>query len=278
MELDIVKAFDTPIASLHLIHFDSEVPYERAIEAHSDYRVNMYITPCPPNSRGRYHNHWSSQQFKALGPLFMLPPSEPLHFRSEAGSMKSILCELRQDAVSEWLDSKFRWSARRLEFTLNMPSERIRWLLLQAVQELRHPGFGHAAAIELITAQMALELARFSVGSPRSPGAGLSTARLRLIDERLAEPSAAPTIAELAELCRMSSRQLVRSFQVSRGCSLGAYIARQRIAFAENLLRQGDSIKVIADVLGFCSPSSFTYAFRRATGLTPRQFREHHAV
>jgi AraC family transcriptional regulator len=26
--------------------------------------------------------------------------------------------------------------------------------------------------------------------------------------------------------------------------------------------------------MGFASPSSFSYAFRRATGVTPRQFRQ----
>src|SRR3546814_9741860 len=33
------------------------------------------------------------------------------------------------------------------------------------------------------------------------------------------------------------------------------------------------SVKAVSYSLGFSSPSSFCYAFRRATGVTPREFR-----
>jgi AraC family transcriptional regulator len=69
-------------------------------------------------------------------------------------------------------------------------------------------------------------------------------------------------------------RQLTRGFRASRGCTIGEYAARNEIDRAKELLTAGESIKVIAASLGFASPSSFTYAFRRATGQTPAQFRK----
>ena len=43
---------------------------------------------------------------------------------------------------------------------------------------------------------------------------------------------------------------------------------------AKRLLASDDSIKSIAFALGFVSPSSFSYAFGRATGITPLRFRQ----
>ncbi len=39
------------------------------------------------------------------------------------------------------------------------------------------------------------------------------------------------------------------------------------------MLATDQSIKAVALTLGFASPSSFSYAFRRATGETPTEYR-----
>jgi AraC family transcriptional regulator len=103
---------------------------------------------------------------------------------------------------------------------------------------------------------------------------GLAAWRLRLIDERLREIRAAPTLEELAKLCNLSVRQLTRGFRASRGRSIGEHVAQCRIENAKRLLATDESVKAIAYSLGFSSPSSFSFAFRRATGETPREFRQ----
>src|SRR3546814_18606710 len=69
---------------------------------------------------------------------------------------------------------------------------------------------------------LGIELARYCerINDVQS-GGGLSSWRLRLIDERLHEGRDAPTLTELAELCKLSVRQLTRGFRASRGCSIG---------------------------------------------------------
>jgi AraC family transcriptional regulator len=84
----------------------------------------------------------------------------------------------------------------------------------------------------------------------------------------------APTLAELAALCRLSVRQLTRGFRASRGCSVGEYVAQSQVDHARQLLARDESVKAVAHSLGFSSPSKFSSAFRRATGQTPRQFRQ----
>jgi AraC family transcriptional regulator len=128
--------------------------------------------------------------------------------------------------------------------------------------------------VELLAAQMAIELARYCTAIRDTSTTGrLAPWRLRLIEERLAEVKEPPTLAELAALCKLSVRQLTRGFRASHGCSIGDHVAQSRLDNAKRLLATDQSIKAIAYSLGFSSPSSFSYAFRRAVGETPRQFR-----
>jgi AraC family transcriptional regulator len=128
--------------------------------------------------------------------------------------------------------------------------------------------------VELMAAQIAIELGRhWAALEEQPPSGGLASWRLRLIDERLQEVRAAPTLAELAELCHLSIRQLARGFRASRGYSIGDHVAQCRIEHAKRLLATDQSVKTIAYSLGFASPSSFSFAFRSATGQTPSEFR-----
>jgi AraC family transcriptional regulator len=177
--------------------------------------------------------------------------------------------------VHKWFDGDLVWTDRRLEASLDIASPTVRALLLRLGEELRHPGFASDALTELIAAQLAIELGRYCASITHGPATGgLAPWRLRLIDERLSEVREAPTLAELARLCNLSVRQLTRGFRTSRGCSIGDYIANSRIDVAKQLLGSEESVKGIAYSMGFASPSGFSYAFRRATGETPRQFRQ----
>ena len=51
-------------------------------------------------------------------------------------------------------------------------------------------------------------------------------------------------------------------------------MAQTRIDAAKRRLATEESIKSIATELGFSSQSTFTYVFRRATGVTPNEFRK----
>jgi AraC family transcriptional regulator len=60
---------------------------------------------------------------------------------------------------------------------------------------------------------------------------------------------------------------------VSRGISIGDHVTHCRVDHAKRLLAAGESAKITAHALGFASSSSFSYAFRRAVGETPGEFR-----
>lgn len=246
------------------------------------YWLDLCLTPRPTQARGCYSERWGPHRFERLGEIFLVPPGEVLHVRTEAGdNQASITCEIHADAVDRWLDAPsdggLAWTDRRLAGGLDIVHPAIRFCLARLAEEAQRGGTGSAELAALIGAQLAIELARYLEAISGGPiTGGLASWRLRLIDERLHRGGPPPSLGDLAELCNTSIRQLTRGFRSSRGCSIGDHVAQTRIEMAKRALGSDDSIKSIAFALGFASPSSFSYSFGRATGETPLRFRQRH--
>ena len=276
LPLEVDVEIELPLARVQVVRLEHLGPKDHMFRRESVYWVDLCLTPRRPTATARYIDRWGPHRFAEMGSIIALPPGEYMHLRSAGGRHTSVICQLRADSVDKWLPGDFEWTDRRLEACLHIASERIRWLLLRLNQELRSPGVGIKELCAAITSQLAIELARYivSVNEPTEKG-GLASWRLRVIDERLAEAREPPTLAELAGLCRMSVRQLTRGFRTSRGCSIGGHLAQVRIDAAKRRLSSSqDSIQAIAASMGFASQSSFTVAFRRATGSTPDEYRK----
>lgn len=265
----------TPLATAQLVRFHVSGPADHVLRAQEAYWLDLCLTPRPSNARGCFSEHWAAHRFAPIGQVFVVPPRETLRTLSDgAPSQTSVLCHLRPEPLSQWVEGELSWTASKLEAGLDIQGDHVRRLLQRLAAELREPGFASEMLVELFVGQLAIELARYCIGlqAPTASG-GLSPWRLRLIDERLREVRSAPTLAELGQLCNISIRQLARGFRVSRGRSIGDHVAQCRIDNAKRLLATGESIKATAYALGFASPSSFSFAFRSATGQTPREFR-----
>jgi AraC family transcriptional regulator len=264
-----------PIATAQLVRFHIAGPADDILREDETYWLDLCLTPRPRNARACYRDRWAPDHFERIGDVFLVPPGETMRAKSDGGRPQaSILCHLRREPVQAWFGGDLAWTDRRLKAGLDIEDAHIRALLLRLAEELRHPGFASEALVELIAAQMSIELARYCAAITEAPAAGsLAAWRLRLIDERLREEQA-PTLSELAGLCKLSVRQLTRGFRKSRGCSIGEHMAQSRLENAKRLLAIGESVKAIAYSLGFASPSSFSYAFRRSVGQTPREFRQ----
>jgi len=266
-----------PVATAQLARFHITGPADNILHENEKYWLDLCLTPRPRNARACYPDHWAPHRFERIGNLFLRPPGESMRARSDGGTttQASILCHMHPEALRQWFDGDLEWTDRRLEASLDIPDANIQGLLLRLADELRHPGFASEVLVELITAQIAIELARYCAAVKEGQSAGgLAAWRLRMIEERLREVGEAPTLSELAALCNLSVRQLTRGFRASKGRSIGDHVAHCRMDNAKRLLATDQSVKAIAYSLGFASPSSFSYAFRRATGETPREFRQ----
>ena len=262
-------------AVAQLVRYDIPHPTESTLHDPDSYQINMCLTPRPLNARACYRAHWGPHRFERLGDIFMIPAGEALHIKGDSGRQASLLCFLDRKAISDVVGHDLAWTEQRLAATVDLTSARIRALLLRLTEEVRHPGLAAERMMEHLTGELAIELSRFCLEVNERPAiGGLAGWRLRLIDERLSGDPTAPSLAELAELCSISVRQLTRGFKVSRGCSIGDYIEGRRMESAKRMLVAGENVKTVAFTLGFSSPSSFTFAFRRTVGISPSQFRQ----
>ncbi len=83
------------------------------------------------------------------------------------------------------------------------------------------------------------------------------------------------TIEDLADELGVSASYLSRLFKKETGDSVSAYIRRQKIEVAKNLLRYSEySMIDIANRLSFSSQSHFIQQFREAVGMTPKKYRD----
>jgi AraC family transcriptional regulator len=239
-----------------------------------EHRLEFAMLPSEA-ARGCFPERRAFRQFERFGEIFFFPAGRVVHAKSHCRQQFSVVCSFRPEAVHLWLRSGLEWTDARLQAGLNITNPSIRSLLVRLGDELRNPGFGGTAMIELVTAQVGIELARYFTGIEERPCTGGLTARnLRLIDERLAEDGAPPSLSDLAGLCGMSVRHLTRAFRSSRRRSIGSYIAESRMERARQLLAAGMSVKEIAYTMRFSSPAALSAAFRRSTGERPRDYVE----
>jgi AraC family transcriptional regulator len=272
---EVESEIRVPIATAQLIQLHLHTPSESPMIDRDAYWLDMCLAPRPRNSRLCYRDRWARQRFEHIGQILLVPPHEAVDYRTEGGpSQASVLCHIQPEPLHKWFGGAPHWSNRKIEAGLDIRSANTRFLLLRLAEEMRHPSFASTALVELIAAQLTIELGLYfgAVGERPRPGA-LAPWCLRLIDERLQDNPEVPALDELAQLCGLSPRQLTRRFRASRGCSIGEHIANSRISHAKRLLGDGQSVKSIAYTLGFASASSFCFAFRRATGLSPGTFR-----
>jgi AraC-like DNA-binding protein len=78
--------------------------------------------------------------------------------------------------------------------------------------------------------------------------------------------------AELARRVGLSSRTLERRFAQETGVTVGRWRRQARLLDALRQLASGQTVKVVAQDAGYCSPSAFVSAFRSVFGVTPARY------
>jgi AraC family transcriptional regulator len=277
--MTVEAALSTPTFSAQVVGYYMGVPQVSVMFDPRDYQLNMCLTPRPIDARACFRRHWGPQRYEQFGEIFLIPPGERLHVRSSSGEQATLTCQFSAAAFNGTLDRDIEWTSGRLARALDISNRRIRNTLLRIAEEVRHPGLGVHEMLDCLGRELLIELARHFIEIVDKPViGGLAAWRLRLIDARLSDDPTAPSLDEMAKLCGLSVRQLTRGFRVSRGMSFGSYVEQRRMEAAKRRLLAGESIKAIAFGLGFSSPSSFTFAFRRATGSSPSTFRARQRV
>jgi AraC family transcriptional activator FtrA len=89
--------------------------------------------------------------------------------------------------------------------------------------------------------------------------------------ENLARPI---SVAQLADVARMSTRSYVRHFARTTGTSPLRWLVNQRLAAARAMLETGDApIEQVGAAVGFADAATFRHHFTRAVGTAPSAYR-----
>jgi len=123
----------------------------------------------------------------------------------------------------------------------------------------------HAEALlsDLLTP---IPVTRLDVRFPADPLAGPVARALR------DNPADQRTLAEWGRAVGASERTLARAFVAGAGLPFGQWRTRLRIQSALPLLAAGEAAGRVAYRVGYETPSAFTAAFRRLTGVTPAAY------
>ncbi|WP_033406110.1 helix-turn-helix domain-containing protein [Kiloniella laminariae] len=152
----------------------------------------------------------------------------------------------------------------------------------QICRKIIYPLDWQSAADQMALSQagqlLAQHLLRHYTNRSLEPGlcrGGLSPYALRRVKEYVETSlDQGVTVSELARVSDLSPFHFTRMFRVSEGISPHQYVLQRRIEKAKYLLGDNKgSLSEIAQDCGFSSQSHMATRFRRATGLTPQNFR-----
>lgn len=226
-----------------------------------------------------YSANTGSGRFLGFGDVFLVPAAIPLKYQGKGGPYRHVTCRLDTATFEEMTDFQNRWDNSLAKACRNLRLPQLNTALLRLAQETLTPSFASTLLADSLANVITVDLARHirsELGEAPKAKGGLAPWQMRRIEEYVEDsPDTSLSIGMLAGLCGISSGHLMRAFKQTTGETVHAYVERVRLSKAQRLLCETDlPLKVIAAELGFSTPSSFSFAFRRATGGTPASFRE----
>lgn len=136
---------------------------------------------------------------------------------------------------------------------------------------------GHRLLADRLFEVVLLQLLRWLIDHPDEAElpAGLLTG---LADPRLAcalvavheEPGHAWSLERMAQQAGMSRSAFAARFRAVLGQTPADYLAHWRLAIAQARLRDGRSVKAVADELGYANASALSRVFTQKVGVSPR--------
>lgn len=169
---------------------------------------------------------------------------------------------------------------RSIRYSCGVQDPIIGQIAQTVLSEMMHPTAAGRMLVEtssmFLAARLAHSYLEATSAQPQARGChGLDARRLRrvldYVDMRLTDDV---TVADLAKVACLSIFHFTRAFAASMGVPPHRYVSQRRLDYAKAMIVAGRTpLDRIALDARFSSQSSFTRAFRRATGMTPGEYR-----
>lgn len=216
------------------------------------------------------------------GDLFVTGSKTPyeVHFSSPVGeALQTVQIHLATDHYRTALEAAYPGSAATLELSDFFGRDEVLYHLCRACAEMlaeRTPGSSQrVASFTALIASFLVEKYTATVAEPPNFHGGLPIRQLRKVEDYLHERLADEiSVGALAEMVDLSPFHFCRVFKQTTGMSPLQFVTRERVARAQQLIREtAHSLIEIGLAVGYSNPSHFAQVFRRTTGVTPTEFR-----
>ncbi|MAT50853.1 MAG: hypothetical protein CMK32_06695 [Porticoccaceae bacterium] len=273
----IEGAITRPGVSIELRRFHLEEPKPPEQVSMEVCYLSLALNPRPADMQVSYLGSQRPDAYTTFGNCCFVPAGHASYARGGVGEYREICCLFDMGLFEPHVS--WQWTPLELAACFDIRNLNIHSYLLRLADEVLAPGYGQPTLVDALFQALLVELSRhFRTlrDNTLAPTGQLSPSQLRLIEEKvLTGDGQELSVESLAELCGISSRHLSRMFKKTTGRTLGKYNNDVCISRAKRLLAQPDClIKNIAADCGFRNQSSFSHAFRKATGKTPRMYRE----
>jgi AraC-like DNA-binding protein len=145
-------------------------------------------------------------------------------------------------------------------------------------EEAFHQRCGRHALVDRLFEVVLIQVLRhlMEAGSIRSGMlAGMAHPKLRnALIAMHEQPAKEWSLEALAETAGMSRSVFADSFRDVVGSTSGAYLQSWRVSLAQQALRQGRPLKMIAIDVGYGSEAALSRAFKAQSGLAPREWKQ----
>lgn len=170
---------------------------------------------------------------------------------------------------------------RSIRYSCGVQDPIISQVAQTVLSEMMHPTAAGRMLVEtsslFLAARLAHSYLETTFAPPQARGChGLNARRLKrvleYVDMHLIDDV---TVGDLAKVACLSVFHFSRAFAASMGVPPHRYVSQRRLDYAKAMIVTGRTpLDKIASDTRFASQSSFTRAFRRATGMTPGEYRQ----
>ena len=226
-----------------------------------------------------YRAGLTSRRFSAgSGTTIIWPGDYEIRSYSWMGDCELLEVELNLAKLQQLIASEARPSVAQLTPQLAIRDRQLATLILgMEVEATSGCVAGCLYGESLALALVAYVTGRYSAGTrfEESRASRLSPRQVSMVREHIgANLGGRLSLTELAGVVQLSPNYFSQLFRNSLGVAPHEYVLGERIREAATLLAKGDTpVAQVAYMLGFASQSHFADMFRRATAMTPKQYR-----
>lgn len=264
------------------VSYKTEFVYQSSYREHfhkSEYEIYYLVS----GEKNFYANE--KNFFLRSGDVMFIPPkTRHRSFCSESGMFSNrIVCLFSTDFISPALSLANSAAVERLlvggvrKISLSPVGRSVFEILMKNIyEEMQYNDESSLCMRQMLTLQLIICLLRNGIPDAGYEGRSRTDVNIENIKTYIENNlNQELTLSGLASVFYMNSSALARSFKNNTGQSVMSYINQHRIEQAKELLEErNSSVAEVSAQVGFKTPTYFERLFKRATGFTPKQYKD----